>query len=245
MKTITRGMRAPSLSCHDEASSDDRGSDASHTVVRVLLADDHQLLREALRTLLEQDRTLEVVAETGDGLEAVKLAQQTHPDVVCMDVSMPGMNGIETTRQLLAVCPEIKVLALSALNDRSYVLDMIDAGASGYVTKAAASDELLRAIRAVRNGKNYFCSNATASIMTALRVKGGKQERTGAARLGAREREVLQLVAEGHSSSDIAILLHISPSTIDVHRRNIMRKLDLHSVAELTKVAVRYGLTPA
>ena len=211
--------------------------------VRVLLADDHQLLREALRALLEKDATLEIVAETGDGLEVANLARQTRADVVCMDINMPGMNGIETTRRLIGICPEIKVIALSALTDQRYVLDMIDAGASAYVTKAAASDELLHAIKAVRSGKSYFCADAAGALMTALLVKNGKQEQGGTASLGARERQVLQLVAEGHSSPRISELLHISPATVEVHRRNIMRKLDLHSVAELTKLAVRYGLT--
>ena len=211
--------------------------------VRVLLADDHQLLREALRALLEKEASLEIVAETGDRLEVVALARQTRADVVCMDINMPGMNGSETTRRLLGVCPEIKVIALSALTDQRYVLDMIDAGASAYVTKAAASDELLHAIKAVRSGKNYFCADAAGALMTALLVKNGKQDQGGAASLGARERQVLQLVAEGHSSPRISELLHISPATVEVHRRNIMRKLDLHSVAELTKLAVRYGLT--
>ena len=213
--------------------------------VRVLLADDHQLLRDALRALLEKEATLEIVGETGDGLEVVNLARQTRPDVVCMDINMPGMNGIETTRRLIAACPDVKVIALSALTDQRYVLDMIDAGASAYVSKAAASDELLHAIKAVRNGKNYFCADAAGALMSALLVKNGKPEQSGAASLGARERQVLQLVAEGHSSPDISALLHISPATVEVHRRNIMRKLDLHSVAELTKLAVRYGLTSA
>jgi two-component system NarL family response regulator len=213
--------------------------------VRVLLADDHQLIREALRSFLEKDATIQVVAETGDGLGVVALARQTHPDVVCMDINMPGMNGIDTTRRLIAACPKIKVIGLSACADQHYVLDMLDAGASGYVTKAAAGDELLRAIKCVQNGKNYFCSEAAATVTTALLIKGGKQEPSGAASLGPRERQVLQLVAEGHSSAQISALLHIAPSTVEVHRRNIMRKLDLHSVAELTKLAVRYGLTCA
>lgn len=211
--------------------------------VRVLLADDHQLLREALRALLEKESTLEIVAETGDGFEVVNLARQTHAVIVCMDINMPGMNGIETTWRLLGVCPQIKVVAPSALTDQCYVFDMIDAGASAYVPKAAASDELLQAIRAVRSGKNYFCADAAGALMTALLVKNGKHEQTGAAGLGARERQMLQLVAEGHSSPHISALLHISPPTVEVHRRNFMRKLDLHSVAELTKLAVRYGLT--
>jgi len=210
--------------------------------VRVLLADDHQLLRDALRALLEKEATLEIVGETGDGLEVVNLARQTRPDVVCMDINMPGMNGIETTRRLIAACPDVKVIALSALTDQRYVLDMIDAGASAYVSKAAASDELLHAIKAVRNGKNYFCADAAGALMSALLVKNGKPEQSGAASLGARERQVLQLVAEGHSSPRISELLHISPATVEVHRRNIMRKLGLRTVAELTKHAIREGI---
>ncbi len=135
-------------------------------MVRVLLADDHPLLRVALRIFLESEGTIQIVAETGDGLDVVTLARQTLPDVVCMDINMPGMNGIETTRRLIAAHPSIKVIGLSALTDQRYILDMLDAGASGYVTKAAASDELLRAIKAVQNGKKYFSSDVVATVMT-------------------------------------------------------------------------------
>jgi len=211
--------------------------------VRVLLADDHQLVREVLRVFLEKDKTIQIVGETGDGIEVVRLARATHADIVCMDINMPGMNGIETTRRLIAACPDIKVIALSALTDQRDVMDMIDAGASAYVTKAAASGELLQAIRTVRNGQKYFCSDVAATAITEPSDKGCILERSGETTLSHRERQVLQLVAEGHSSPQISALLSIAPTTVIVHRRNIMRKLDLHSVAELTKLAVRYGLT--
>ena len=211
--------------------------------VRVLLADDHQLFREALCMMLENEATMEVVAQTGDGLEVVKLARETHPDIACMDIGLPGMNGIDTTRRLLAACPDVKVIGLSAFYDQRYVVDMLDAGASGYVTKAAAGAELLRAISAVQLGQKYLCPDAAAVVTPGLTGHDGKQEAGGAASLGARERQVLQLIAEGHTSSQISVRLHIAPSTVDVHRRNIMRKLDLHSVADLTRFAIRNGLT--
>ena len=211
--------------------------------VRVLLADDHQLFREALRMLLDREATMEVVAETGDGLEVVKLARETRPHVVCMDIGLPGMNGIETTRRLIAACPDIKVIGLSAHYDQRYVLDMLDAGASAYVTKAAAGAELLRAVKAVQSGQTYLSPDAVAAVTPDRLKQNGQQAANGAASLAPRERQVLQLVAEGHSSAQISALLHIAPSTVDVHRRNIMRKLDLHSIAELTKFAIRYGLT--
>lgn len=211
--------------------------------MRILLADDHQLFREALRMMLENESTMEVVAETGDGLEVVKLARATRPDVVCMDIGLPGMNGIETTRRLIAACPEVKVIGLSAFYDQRYVVEMLDAGATGYVTKAAASAELLRAVKAVQLGQKYLCPDATAAVTPGLPGPDGQQEAGGAACLGARERQVLQLIAEGHTSPQISLRLHIAPSTVDVHRRNIMRKLDLHSVADLTRFAIRNGLT--
>jgi len=146
---------------------------------RVLLADDRQLFRGALRVLLEQDRTIQIVAETGNGLEVVKLARATDPDIVCMDINMPGMNGIETTQRLIDACPNAKVIGLSALTDECYVLDMIDAGASAYVNKAAARDELPRAIKAVQDGRKYYCTDAAAVLMTSLLDESINQEPSG------------------------------------------------------------------
>ena len=211
--------------------------------VRVLLADDHQMFREALRVMLEKEAGIEIVAETGDGLSVTHLAREQTPDIVCMDISMPGMNGIETTRRLISLFPGIKVIALSAFSDQRYVHEMLDAGALGYVTKAAAGDELLRAIKAVQLGKRYLCPEATTSMARAFPDKNDMPASPGTAALGPRERQVLQLVAEGHTSIQIAEHLQMAPSTVDVHRRNIMRKLNLHSVADLTKYAIRHGLT--
>lgn len=214
-------------------------------LVRVLLADDHQLFRDALRLLLEKEATIRIVAETGNGLDVATLAQESFTNVVCMDVNLPGMNGIETTLRLTASCPDIKVIGLSSLTDPRIVLGMLEVGASGYVSKAVAGDELVRAIKTVANGQSYFCDEAAAIVMTAKFGKSNKLEENGIVNLGlgAQERQVLQLIVEGYSSSRISALLDISRCTVEVHQRNIMRKLDLHGVAALTKFAARSGIT--
>jgi two-component system NarL family response regulator len=210
--------------------------------LRVLLADDHQLVREALRLMLEMEPDIEVVALATNGTEVPRLAKQLNVDVVCMDIAMPGMNGIETTERLLASCPDIKVIGLSAYVDPRFILDMLQAGAVGYVTKADAGDELLRAVRAVSRNQNYLCPAAAAVVTSSMRSNNPQQGRGCNTQLSARERQVLQMVAEGHTSPGIAQMLHIAPSTVEVHRRNLMRKLNLHSVAELTTYALGCGL---
>lgn len=209
---------------------------------RILLADDHQLFRDALRAMLEKEPAIQVVAETGDGLQVVTLARETRPDVVCMDISMPGMNGIETTRRLQAICPDIKVIALSAFSDQLYISEMLKAGASGYITKAAAGDQLLLAIKAVQLGQKYLCPDASAALLHVQSERHGELKGAANNKLGAREQQVLQLLAEGHTPSQIAGHLQMSPSTVEVHRRNIMRKLDLHSMADLTEYLQQNGL---
>lgn len=216
---------------------------AIDTRIRIVLADDHQMFREALRAMLARIADLEIVAEASDGQELLRTARQHNPDIVCMDIAMPGINGIEATRQLRTINPRIKVIALSAFADRHFVLDMLNAGAAGYVTKAGASDELLRAIRAVQMNQTYLCPDIAATVIDALR--NAPTHSPAAPRLGAREQQVLQLIAEGRTSPEIAESLHLAPSTVDVHRRNIMRKLDLHTIAELTKYAIRTGITSA
>ena len=208
---------------------------------RVLLADDHKMFIHALRTMLEKESSIIVVGEAGNGEELLKLAAAIEVDVVCMDIGMPLMNGIEATRRLLEIRPAVKVIGVSAFADRDYVLDMLKAGASGYVTKAETGDELLRAIRAVRLNRTYLCPEIAATVTVAL-IDGSNGNST-VPRIGARERQVLQLVAEGNTSTEIAKHLNLASSTVEVHRRNIMRKLDLHSVAELTKYAIRNGIT--
>jgi len=209
--------------------------------IRVVLADDHRLVREALRVALERERDIAIVGEATDGSAAIKLVRKAKPDVVVLDVAMPELNGIEAAARIHARHPAVKILALSAHADKRYVLEMLSGGAAGYVTKSAAGRELVQAIRTVAAGGCYLSAELASTV-----VEGVREARNGAKgprQLGRREREVLQLVAEGHRSPAIAARLFISTATVEAHRRNIMRKLDLHTVAELTKFAIREGLT--
>jgi len=211
---------------------------------RVLLVDDHELMRQGLRSILESEQDVEVVGEAVSGRDAVALARALQPDVVVMDVAMKDLNGIEATRQIRAECPRVQVVALSSYSDRRYVAAILEAGACGYVLKADAYDDLRRAIHAARRGKSYLSPDVAAAVIDAS-LKSPRPAAASALELiGPREREVLQLLAEGLSSPEIARRLHVATSTVDTHRRNIMNKLGLHSVAELTKFAIREGLTP-
>lgn len=194
-----------------------------------------------MKTMLEKDPRIEVVGEAGDGTSMVQLATETPADVICMDIGMPHMNGIEATRRIMAANPALKIIALSARTDRDFVLDMLKAGASGYVTKTETADELLRAILTVRLNRKYLCPEVASALTGAL--IDTSEGASAVPRLGAREKQVLQLVAEGHTSPEIASRLHVAVSTVEVHRRNIMRKLDVHTVAGLTKYAIRTGVT--
>ncbi len=207
--------------------------------IRVVLADDHKILLDTLSLLLENESDIKVVGVATDGRAVLELVASLLPDVVVMDISMPGMNGIEATRRMVAEHPKIKVVALSAFAHKQYVLEMLEAGASAYVIKENAGCELVRALQAVMKGQKYLCPEVAAVVVD----NTGHRAMEVVPQLGKREREVLQLLAEGDTSPDIAKRLFISTSTVDVHRRNIMKKLDLHSIAELTKYAVRNGLT--
>jgi two-component system, NarL family, response regulator NreC len=209
--------------------------------LRVLLVDDHELMRQGLRSILESEGGVEVVGEAANGREAIELAKKLTPQVVVMDVAMQDMNGIEATRQVRSACPGVKVIALSSHSDSRYVTAMLDAGASGYVLKANAYDDLRRALDAARRGKTYLCADVTESVV-ATSLRGGRKDNVRTL-LSAREREVLQLLAEGLSSPEIGRRLFVATSTVETHRRNVMRKLGIHSVADLTKYAIREGLT--
>ena len=211
--------------------------------IRILLVDDHQMMRDGLRSILDLEDDLDVVGEAGNGYEAIEMARTRKPDVVVMDIGMKDLNGIDATRQIKAQSSRVKVVALSTHSDESYVLGMFKAGASGYVLKDAAVEEMRRAIRAVAAGHHYLSPEIAGSVV-ASNVRGPSEDSASSPSvLAPRERQILQLLAEGHSSSEIARKLHIATTTVDSHRRNIMKKLDLHSVAELTKYAIREGLT--
>ena len=209
---------------------------------RLLLVDDHTIFREALRTMLCAEADIEVVGEAGNGREAIGLARDLNPDVLVLDIGMPDMNGIEATAAIVTRSPSIRVIVLSTHSDRRFVTEMIKAGASAFVVKTAASTELLRAIRAVMRGQSYLCPEVADAVMRAsTEIQSGEGFRRPV--LTRREREVLKLIAEGHRTAGIASRMHLAPTTVDVHRRNLMRKLELHSIAELTKYALREGLT--
>jgi len=211
---------------------------------RILLVDDHTIVRSGLRALLENRPGLEVIAEAEDGRSGVRLAKELSPDIVLIDISMPDLNGIEATRQMTAAQPDVKVLILSMHAQESVVPEAFRAGASGYLLKDCALDELLTAIRTVRAGKPYI-SAAIAGLMLGEFLRDGpRQSRTAFSVLSGREREVLQLLAEGRSAKDIAYQFGLSVKTVEAHRQHIMNKLNVHSIAELTKYAIRAGLTP-
>jgi DNA-binding NarL/FixJ family response regulator len=212
--------------------------------MRILLADDHQMVREGLKGLLELVLGAEVVGEAGDGRTALDMARKLEPDIIVMDVGMPGLNGIEATRQILGDRPDTRVIALSMHSEKRFVLGMLDAGASGYVLKESAIDELTKAIETVAAGQTYLSPKIAATVVDALRMKGEPSDATQpAASLTPREREVLQLIAEGQTTKEIAEGLHVSVKTVEAHRRGIMEKLDLHNVAQLTRYAIREGLS--
>jgi DNA-binding NarL/FixJ family response regulator len=212
--------------------------------IRLLLVDDHELMRQGLRSILERESGVDVIGEAATGREAVELARTLSPDVVVMDVAMKELNGIEATRQIRGECPGVKVIALSSHSDSRYVAAILDAGACGYVLKANAYDDLRRALDAARQGKSYLCPDVTQAVVGASLRRPGSADAAAAASLSPREREVLQLLAEGLSSPEIGKRLFVATSTVETHRRNIMRKLGIHSVADLTKWAIREGLTP-
>jgi len=211
--------------------------------VKILLADDHKITRQGLRSLLEKEPDMEVVAEAEEGRTAVRLVRELLPDVVVMDVSMPDLNGMEATHQIVAEHPNVKVIALSIHSDNLFVSEMLKSGASGYLLKDCAFEELARAIHVVVDGKTYLSPAVLGVVVDDYLHRLAKTESPSSEVLTDREREVLQLIAEGKSTKQVALKLHISVKTVETHRRQIMSKLDIHTIAELTKYAIRKGLT--
>jgi DNA-binding NarL/FixJ family response regulator len=210
---------------------------------RILLVDDHAILRDGLRNLLETQQDLDVVGEASDGRTAVERVAELSPDVVIMDITMPDLNGIEATRKIVAGGSGAKVIALSMHSNRAFLADMLKAGASGYLMKTSSGAELLTAIRTVAGGQVYLGQEVTQAVVTdyVRHVPAGHD--AAFATLTPRERQVLQLVAEGRTTKDIAARLSVSVKTIETHRSQIMDRLRIHSVARLTKFAIQEGLT--
>jgi two-component system response regulator NreC len=213
--------------------------------VRILLADDHTLVRQGLRKLLEERPDWEVVAEAADGREAVRLAEQHRPDVAIVDVAMPLLNGIEATRQITRRVPETRVLVLSMHADEAYVRQILQAGGTGYLLKDSADVDLLQAVSETSQGRSFFSPSIAGVMLDTYRRQGdggagGAGDRFDT--LSEREREVFQLIAEAKTNKEIAALMHVSPSTVETHRAHLMEKLDLHSAAEIVLYAVRRGV---
>ncbi|AJE02936.1 LuxR family transcriptional regulator [Geobacter pickeringii] len=212
-------------------------------MMRIMIVDDHQIVRHGMRHLLESQSDMEVVAEADSGQSALRRAREHQPDVILMDISMPDMNGIEVTRRIIASLPDVRVLVLSMHSNRRFVTEALAAGATGYLLKDCAFDELIGAIRCVAAGETYLSPKIAGHV-----VRGFLDQRTVAAAathptLSVREREVLQLIAEGKNVKEVAFLLEISTKTVETHRMQIMKKLDIRNVAQLTKYAIREGLT--
>jgi DNA-binding NarL/FixJ family response regulator len=210
---------------------------------RVLIADDHPLIRSGLRVLLERDQEFEVVAEASNGYEALEMAQEKHPEVVMLDVGMPRLNGIDATQQLSERMPMVRVIVVSMHSDEGYVLRALKAGAKGYVLKAAAEGDVLKAVRAVAAGNAYFSPEISRLLVDEyvreIRRRGVEDSYD---LLSIREKEILQLLVSGKSNRQIADLIHISVTTVETHRTNIFQKLNIHSLPELILYAVRKGL---
>jgi two-component system response regulator NreC len=226
-------------------------------VIRLILVDDHDVVRTGLKTFLEKQPGLQVVGEAGSGEQAIAIANELNPDVIVMDITMPGMDGLEATRHIKSLCPECRVLALTVHEDKQYFFEMLAAGASGYITKHAAADELVAAIRVVAQGHVYlqpalarwlledYIRLSGSSTYESREQAAGSKKKAGQTVLSRRELQVLELVAQGNTNQHISEILGISPKTVARHRERIMARLNLHSAAELVKYAIRSGIVQA
>jgi len=212
-------------------------------MIKILVVDDHRILRQGIRSLLASQEDFEIVAESSDGRESVKDVMKHKPDVVLMDIAMPNLNGFEATRQIKKKQPDTKILVLSMYRDDEYVLQALQAGVSGYVLKDVAVEELITAIRSVYNDQYYLSPSISRTVIDASLGKIEKADKEPFDLLTPREREIVQLISEGYTNKQIATKLFISVKTVDAHRSHIMDKLDIHDVAQLVKYAIRKGLT--
>ncbi|HBL23219.1 MAG: response regulator transcription factor [Syntrophorhabdaceae bacterium] len=211
--------------------------------IRIVVADDHKIMREGLKALIDKQPDMEVAAEAQDGLTATKLARKLLPHIIIMDIGMPEMNGIDATRQIVSENKDVKIVALSMHSDRRFVLEMLKAGASGYLLKDSAFEELVNAVHTVMDGQPYLSPRITDIIVKEYLYNLPRNEPNVFTILTVREREVLQHLAEGKSTKQIASTLNLSVKTVETHRQQIMDKLEIRTVAELTKYAIREGLT--
>jgi len=207
--------------------------------IKIILVDDHKLLRDGLRNIIEQRSNMHVIGEASNGREAIKTCSKLLPNVIVMDVAMPDLNGIEAAVQIHKIHPDIKIIGLSMHSSKQFIQGMFNAGASGYLLKDGDADELIAAITTVMHNKKYLSKDINQEFLALLK-KGETLQKT---QLSSREKEVLQLIAEGNSSKKIGEILFLSSKTVDVHRTNIMKKIDLHTIPELTKYAIQKGLT--
>ncbi|HUK99762.1 MAG TPA: response regulator transcription factor [Nitrospirota bacterium] len=211
--------------------------------IKILLADDHRLMRQGLRALLEEQPDITVAGEAENGKLAVQLSAKLMPDIIIMDISMPGLNGIDATSQILSTCSKSKVIALSMHTERRTVLEMLNAGASGYLLKDCAFEEVIQAVRTVAENNTYLSPKITEIVIKDYVNRIPKNEFSSLSGLTTREREVLQLLSEGKKTKEIAELLRVSIKTAESYRQQLMEKLNIHSIAELTKLAIREGIT--
>jgi two-component system, NarL family, response regulator NreC len=211
--------------------------------VKILIADDHKILREGLKSLLEKQPGFAVVAEAEDGISAIDAVKKHKPDIAILDIGMPDLNGIEVTRKIRSETAETRVIALSMHSDRRFVMGVLEAGAKGYLLKDSAFVELVTAVTAVAKGKTYLSPSIAETVVKSSLEKSDREEQGSSILLSGREREVLQLVAEGKSTKEIAFKLFVSTKTVETHRKQIMDKLNIRTVAGLTKYAIREGLT--
>ena len=216
-------------------------------VLKVLIADDHEIVRQGLRSMLEAQRDCQIVGEAGDGRQAVVLTKELNPDVVILDIGMPTLNGLEATRQILKMRPQTKVLIPTMHESDSVIREVLDAGARGYILKTDAGRDLVTAVDSLRRNKTFFTSRVSQMILDGF-LKGDprpQSSESGSVRLTPRQREIVQLLAEGKSSKEVAVALDLSVKTAETHRANIMRKLDCHSVSEVVRYAIRNKIIEA